>query len=295
MAAPREEGDQDMPKRLTIHDLREMKERGEKITMLTSYDYTSAKILDEVGTDILLVGDSLGMVVLGHEGTLYVTLDAMIHHCQAVARGAKRAMIVIDLPFGTYSSSDLPLSLRTATRGIREGQAQAVKIEGGRRMAPVVGAIVASGIPVMGHIGLTPQSIYLIGGYRVQGRSKEAARRLLLAAKALEEAGAFAIVLELVPAMLARKISKMLTIPTIGIGAGPYCDGQVQVFHDMMGMYEDFVPKHTKRYANIAQIMRGAAKQYLAEVRAGEFPGAEHSVDLKSVMRSKNAGQVRKL
>ena len=284
-----------MAKRLSIHDLREMKARGEKITMITSYDYTSAKILDEAGTDILLVGDSLGMVVLGHEGTLHVTLDAMIHHSQAVANGAKRAMIVIDLPFGTYSSSDLPLSLRTASRAISEGHAHAVKIEGGRRMAPVVGALNASGIPVMGHIGLTPQSIYLIGGYRVQGRSTEAAKRLVLAAKALEAAGAFAIVLELVPAELARKVSKVLTIPTIGIGAGPYCDGQVQVLHDMMGMYQDFVPKHTKRYANIAEVMREGAKNYLDEVRAGKFPGPEHSVDLKAVIKPKPNGPARKL
>jgi 3-methyl-2-oxobutanoate hydroxymethyltransferase len=284
-----------MARRLNIHDLREMKKRGERITMLTAYDYTSAKILDEVGVDVILVGDSLGMVVLGHEGTLYVTLDAMIHHCQAVARAARRAMVVIDLPFGTYSSSDLPLSIRTATRAIREGQAQAVKIEGGRRMAAVVGALNASGIPVMGHIGLTPQSIHLIGGYRVQGRTREAARRLMLAAKALEEAGAFALVMELVPAPLARRISKALTIPTIGIGAGPYCDGQVQVFHDVMGIYEDFVPKHTKRYANIARIIRLAGKKYLDEVRAGVFPGPEHSVDLKAVIRPKGAGEVRKL
>jgi 3-methyl-2-oxobutanoate hydroxymethyltransferase len=204
-------------------------------------------------------------------------------------------MIAVDLPFGTYSGSDLPFSLRTATRAIAEGRATAVKIEGGRRMAPVVGTLVASGIPVMGHIGLTPQSIHLIGGYRVQGRSLEAAKRLMLAAKALEAAGAFAIVLELVPAELARKISKALTIPTIGIGAGPYCDGQVQVLHDMMGMYEDFVPKHTKRYANIAQTMRKAAKDYLDEVRKGMFPGPEHSLDMKSVIRPKGTANGRKL
>ncbi len=284
-----------MEHRLNIHDLREMKKHGRKITMITSYDYTSAKILDEVDTDILLVGDSLGMVVLGHEGTLNVTIDALIHHSRAVSRGAKRAMIAVDLPIGTYSGSDLPNSLRTATRAIAEGGATAVKIEGGRRMAPVVGTLVASGIPVMGHIGLTPQSIHLIGGYRVQGRSLEAAKRLMLAAKALEEAGAFAIVLELVPAELARKISNSLTIPTIGIGAGPHCDGQVQVLHDMMGMYEDFVPKHTKRYANIAQIMRKAAKDYLDEVRNSVFPGPEHSLDLRSVIKSKGAGNGRKL
>jgi len=284
-----------MTRRLNIHDLREMKEKGQKITMITSYDYTSAKILDDVGADILLVGDSLAMVVMGQEGTINVTLDSMIHHARAVSRGAKRAMIVVDLPFGTYSGSDLPSSLRTATRAMVEGRATAVKIEGGRRMAPVVGTLVASGIPVMGHVGLTPQSIHLIGGFRVQGRSQVAAKRLMLAAKALEEAGAFAIVLELVPTELARKISKALTIPTIGIGAGPFCDGQVQVFHDVMGMYEDFVPKHTKRYADIAQVMRKAAKDYLKEVRTGKFPGPEHSLDMRSVIKQKNGGGRRKI
>ncbi len=257
-----------------------MKERKERIPMVTCYDYTSAKILGDVGVPILLVGDSLGMVVLGHDSTLRVTLDMVIHHSAAVARGTKKAMIVIDLPFATYSASDLPLSLRTAGRAISDGGAQAIKVEGGRRMAPVVGTLVASGIPVMGHIGLTPQSIHMIGGYRVQGRSQEAADRLVAAAQALEKAGAFAIVLELVPAPLAQKISKMLSIPTIGIGAGPGCDGQVQVFHDMMGMFEDFVPKHAKRYADVASLLRDAARRYVADVSAGTFPGPEHSYDL---------------
>ncbi len=275
-----------MAKRTTVHDIWSMKKRGEKIPMLTCYDYTSAKILDEIGVPILLVGDSLGMVVLGHESTLRVTLEMMIHHSQAVSRAAKKALIVIDLPFATYSSSDLPLSLRTAARAMAEGEAQAVKVEGGRRMAPVVGTLVASGIPVMGHIGLTPQSIHMIGGYRVQGRDEEAANRLILAAQALEKAGAFALVLELVPADLAEKISKMLTIPTIGIGAGAACDGQVQVFHDAMGMFEDFTPRHAKRYANIAPVIRGAAKQYLEEVRSGAFPGPEHSFAGGEVVKS---------
>lgn len=267
-------------RRTTIHDLWEMKKRGEKIPMMTCYDYTAAKTLDEAGIPIILVGDSLGMVVLGHESTLRVTLDMMIHHSKAVSRGVKKAMLVIDLPFATYSSSDLPTSLKTAGRAMAEGCAQAVKVEGGRRMAPVVGALVASGIPVMGHIGLTPQSIHMIGGYRVQGRSQEAAERLILAAQALEKAGAFALVLELVPAPLAEKLSKMLTIPTIGIGAGPGCDGQVQVFHDAMGLFEDFLPKHAKRYANLAGTMRDAAKKYIEEVRAGSFPDSAHSFDM---------------
>jgi 3-methyl-2-oxobutanoate hydroxymethyltransferase len=266
-------------KRPTIHDLRRMKERGEKIVMATCYDYTSAKIMDSAGMDLLLVGDSLGMVMLGHDSTLRVTLDMMIHHCRAVAEGAHNAMIVIDLPFATYSGSDLPMSLQSAKRAIAEGCAQAVKVEGGRRIAPVVGALAASGIPVMGHLGLTPQSIHMIGGYRVQGRSKEAADRLIKAAQALEEAGAFAIVLELVPAPLARELSGMLSIPTIGIGAGAGCDGQVQVFHDLMGLFEDFLPKHAKRYANLAEAIREAGRQYRDDVKAGRFPDAAHSFD----------------
>ncbi|MCA9321139.1 MAG: 3-methyl-2-oxobutanoate hydroxymethyltransferase, partial [Planctomycetes bacterium] len=192
--------------------------------------------------------------------------------------------IVIDLPFATYSSSDLPLSLRSAARAISEGGAHAVKVEGGRRMAQVVGTLVASGIPVMGHIGLTPQSIHMIGGYRVQGRSREAAKRLMAAAKALEGAGAFAIVLELVPAPLAAEISNQLTIPTIGIGAGAGCDGQVQVFHDLMGLYEEFLPKHAKRYAQLADVIRDAAKNYVADVREGRFPAPENSFDADRVL-----------
>lgn len=279
-------------RRTTIHDLWEMKKRGEKIPMMTCYDYTSAKTLDEAGIPIILVGDSLGMVVLGHESTLRVTLDMMIHHSKAVSRGVKKAMLVIDLPFATYSSSDLPTSLKTAGRAMAEGCAQAVKVEGGRRMAPVVGALVASGIPVMGHIGLTPQSIHMTGGYRVQGRSQEAAERLILAAQALEKAGAFALVLELVPAPLAEKLSKMLTIPTIGIGAGPGCDGQVQVFHDAMGLFEDFLPKHAKRYANLAGTMRDAAKKYIEEVRAGTFPDSAHSFDMDQTIAGGTGAQV---
>jgi 3-methyl-2-oxobutanoate hydroxymethyltransferase len=261
-----------MAKRPTIHDFRRMKERGEKITMLTCYDYTSAKIIDEVGIPMILVGDSLGMVVLGRESTLQVSLDMMIHHCRAVSRGAKSSMIVIDLPFATYSSSDLPKSLASAARALAEGGAQAVKVEGGRRMASVVGTLVASGIPVMGHLGLTPQSIHMIGGFRMQGKDREAAERIKAAALELERAGAFAIVLELVPDELAREVSEALTIPTIGIGAGPHCDGQVQVFHDIMGMYEDFLPKHSRRYAHIAEEIRGAARSYFDDVKKVQFP-----------------------
>jgi len=273
-----------MPRRVSIHDLRKMKQRGERIAMITCYDYTSACIIDAVGFPIVLVGDSLGMVVLGHDSTLRVTLDMMIHHCQAVSRGVRKGLIVIDLPFATYSGSDLSLSLQTAKRAIAEGRAQAVKIEGGRRMAPVVGTLVASGIPVMGHVGLTPQSIHMIGGFRVQGRDEEAADRLLAAAQALEEAGAFAIVLECVPAPLAERISRELTIPTIGIGAGPACDGQVQVFHDVMGLLEGFKPRHAKRYVSIADSMRDAAQRYFDEVTEGSFPDKEHSFEFDGLM-----------
>lgn len=280
-------------RRPTIHDLRKMKERKERITMITCYDYTSARILDEVGFPLLLVGDSLGHVVLGHDSTLRVTLDMVIHHCQAVARGAQQALIVADLPFATYSASDLPLSLRSAARAMAEGRAQAVKVEGGRRMAPVVGTLVASGIPVMGHIGLTPQSIHMIGGYRVQGRSREARERLKAAARALEDAGAFSIVLELVPSDLAQEISEMLTIPTIGIGAGPECDGQVQVFHDVMGLFDDFVPRHAKRYAEIGAQMRAAAQRYMEEVKGRTFPGSEHSVGMSERLNDADSPRPR--
>ncbi|MCZ7644186.1 MAG: 3-methyl-2-oxobutanoate hydroxymethyltransferase [Planctomycetota bacterium] len=276
-----------MPRRVSIHDLRAMKQRGDKIAMVTCYDYTSAKIVEELGFPIVLVGDSLGMVVLGHESTLRVTLDMMIHHSKAVSRALKKAMLVIDLPFASYSSSDLPTSLKNAGRAMAEGGAQAVKVEGGRRMAPVVGTLAASGIPVMGHIGLTPQSIHMIGGYRVQGRTKEAADRLMAAALALEDAGAFSIVLELVPAPLAQQISEKLTIPTIGIGAGPGCDGQVQVFHDIMGMYEDFLPKHAKRYANVAEVIRKAARAYKEDVEQGRFPTAGQSFEMDAVLDGK--------
>jgi len=273
-----------MPRRVSIHDLRRRKQKGEKIAMITCYDYSAAQLVNEVGFPVILVGDSLGMVVLGHDSTLRVDLDTMIHHCRAVARGAGEAMIVIDLPFATYSASDLSLSLHTAKRAIAEGHATAVKIEGGRRMTPVIGALVASGIPVMGHIGLTPQSIHMIGGYRVQGRNEAAAERLLAAALALEKAGAFSVVLECVPSPLAKRISESLTIPTIGIGAGPHCDGQVQVFHDVMGLYEDFLPKHAKRYVQLAGQIRDAAQAYKDEVESGAFPDAAHSFDMDKLL-----------
>ena len=258
--------------RITIHDLAKMKQDGKSIPVLTCYDYTSAKILDSAGVPVLLVGDSLGMVVHGFPSTLPVTLDMMIHHSQAVARGSKNALIVVDLPFATYSADDFPLSLRSAARALAEGGAHAVKIEGGSGMARLVAALVASGIPVMGHIGLTPQSINQFGGYSMQGKEEAKRKRLIADALELESAGAFAIVLELVAHDLSEQISKRIKIPTIGIGAGKGCDGQVQVFHDVFGIYEDFVPKHTRRYATVADTIRAAAKEYVADVVSRKFP-----------------------
>lgn len=276
-----------MGRRTSIHDFRLMKERGEKIVMVTCYDYTGARIIAPCGFPAVLVGDSLGMVVCGQDSTLRVGIEAMIHHCQAVSRGIDKALIVIDLPFGTYSASDLPLSLHTARRAMAEGRAHAVKIEGGRRMVPVVKTLIASGIPVMGHIGLTPQSIHVLGGHRVQGRDEQTAERLIAAAQALEKAGVFAVVLECVPAGLAQRITATLAIPTIGIGAGPCCDGQIQVFHDLMGLYEDSLPRHAKRYCcAAADLMREAAGRYLAEARSGSFPGPEHSFDMEGLFKT---------
>ena len=257
---------------ITIQDLQKMKRSGQPIPVLTCYDYTSAKILDSAGVPVLLVGDSLGMVVLGYDSTLPVTLEMMIHHCKAVSRGAKNALIVIDMPFATYSTADQSMSLRNAATALREGGAHAVKIEGGARMAPVVATLVSSGIPVMGHIGLTPQSIHQLGGYKVQGRDDAARNRLIADALELESAGAFAIVLELLPSDLAAIITSKLKIPTIGIGAGRECDGQVQVFHDVFGLYEDFVPKHTKRFSELATTLRDAAKSYVDQVTGKKFP-----------------------
>lgn len=258
--------------RLTLKDIAKLKHENRRIPVLTCYDYTSAQVLDSVGVPILLVGDSLGMVVHGFESTIPVTLEMMLLHCAAVARGAKRAFIVMDLPFATYAPGDLPLSLKSASRALAEGGAQAVKVEGGQRMVPVVKELIGAGIPVMGHLGLTPQSINCFGGYRVQGKDTDSAQRLIDDAKALEDAGAFSIVLELIPSDLAQRITQAVKAPTIGIGAGPHCSGQVQVFHDAFGLYEDFVPKHAKRFAPLAEQLRAAARSYVAEVEAGKFP-----------------------
>ena len=257
--------------RITINQIKEMKQKGEKITMLTAYDYATAKIVDEAGIPLILVGDSLGMVVLGYESTIPVTMEEMLHHTKAVVRGTKQAMIVGDMPFMTYHIS-IADALKNAARFIQEGGAQAVKLEGGVTVAEKVQRIVECGIPVMGHIGLTPQSINQLGGYKIQGKTPEAAARLLKDAKALEEAGAFAIVLETVPAPLAALITQKVSIPTIGIGAGVGCDGQVQVINDILGSFTDFVPKHAKQYAKLADIMSSAITEYYNEVKSGKFP-----------------------
>ncbi|HXY73743.1 MAG TPA: 3-methyl-2-oxobutanoate hydroxymethyltransferase, partial [Dehalococcoidales bacterium] len=261
--------------RVTINDIREMKKRGEKITVVTSYDYATAKIVDKVGIPLILVGDSLGVVVLGYENTLPVTMDVMIHHSKAVVRGAQRAFIIGDMPFMSYQISTED-AMRNAARFIQEAGTQAVKLEGGVNVADKVRAIVQCGIPVMGHIGLTPQSINQLGGNLVQGKKPEVARQLLDDARALEQAGAFSIVLESVPYKLAALITEKISIPTIGIGAGPGCDGQVQVIHDLLGL-SDFVPKHARQYAKLIDIMTEVAANYYNDVKAGTFPTEKNS------------------
>ncbi|MBI4331552.1 MAG: 3-methyl-2-oxobutanoate hydroxymethyltransferase [Chloroflexi bacterium] len=262
--------------RITINDIKDMKQRGEKITMLTAYDYPIAKLVDQAGIPLILVGDSLGMVVLGYESPIPVTMDEMIHHTRAVTRGAKKAMVIGDMPFMTYHLS-VPDALKNAARFIQEGGAQAVKLEGGEIVADTVRRIVQCGIPVMGHIGLTPQSINQLGGYTAQGKTPEAAIRLMKDARALESAGAFAVVLELVPAPLAKLITERLTIPTIGIGAGTDCSGQVQVISDLLGLYTDFVPRHAKQYARLFEEINRALSSFIAEVKEGTFPTAKQS------------------
>ncbi len=262
--------------RVTIWDLRKMKERGEKIPMLTAYDYPTARFLDEAGIPAILVGDSLGMVVLGYESTVQVTMEDMLHHTKAVARGAKRALIIADMPFMSYHISPSQ-ALENAARLVREGGAQAVKIEGGEEVAETAFKIVRSGIPVMGHIGFTPQSIHQLGGFKVVGKTREAAAKLLSDARALEEAGVFAVVLECVPAQLAELITQRLGIPTIGIGSGAGCDGQIQVVSDILGLYPDFVPKHAKQYFKMGEIIRKAAAEYIEEVKKGAFPTEKES------------------
>jgi 3-methyl-2-oxobutanoate hydroxymethyltransferase len=262
--------------RITINQIKEMKQRGEKITMLTAYDYATAKLVDEAEIPLILVGDSLGMGGLGYESTIPVTMEEMLHHTKAVVRGTKKAMVIGDMPFMTYHIS-VEDALYNAARFIQEGGAQAVKLEGGVTVAEKVKRIVECGIPVMGHIGLTPQSIHQFGGFKLQGKTPEAAARVLEDARALEEAGAFAIVLETVPAPLAKLITAKISIPTIGIGAGPDCDGQVQVINDILGSFVDFVPRHAKQYARLTDIISKAVTQYRDEVKAGKFPTEKQS------------------
>ena len=262
---------------MTIPDLARMKGQGKRIVVLTCYDALFARLLDESGVDVLLVGDSVEQVLGGSPNTLSATLDQMVYHTTLVRRGAERALVICDMPFLTYQVS-VADAIRNCGRVLAETGCHGVKLEGGQAVAPTVRALVEVGIPVMGHLGLTPQSVHTLGGYRVQGREPDDARRLLDDAKALEEAGAFAIVLELIPAPLASQVTKAVAIPTIGIGAGPACDGQVLVLHDMLGLNDRFAPKFLKRYANLAADVREAVKLYGDEVREGRYPGPEHSV-----------------
>ncbi len=265
--------------RVTITQIKEMKQKGEKIVMLTAYDYSTAKLVDQAGVPMILVGDSLGMVVLGYDSTIPVTMDVMLHHTRAVTKGTSQALVVGDMPFMTYTIS-MEEALRNAARFLQETGCQAVKLEGGVNVAETVRKIVNCGIPVMGHIGLTPQSINQLGGHKIQGKTPEAAARLLADARALDEAGAFAIVLETVPAPLAALITKKISIPTIGIGAGAGCDGQVQVINDILGSFTDFVPKHAKQYAKLVDIMSSAIAEYHSEVQSGKFPTEAQSFSM---------------
>jgi len=262
--------------RVTINQILEMKQKGEKISMLTAYDYSTAKIVDEVGIPMILVGDSLGMVMLGYDTTLPVTMEVMLHHAKAVVRGTQRALIVGDMPFMTYHVT-VEDCIRNAGRFIQEAGCQAIKLEGGVTVAEKVRRVVDCGIPVMGHIGLTPQSINQFGGFKVQGKTPEAAAKILEDAIALEQAGVFSIVLEVVPTPLATLITEKVSVPTIGIGAGIGCDGQVQIINDILGSYTDFVPKHAKQYAKLADIIRNALTEYDREVKAGTFPTDKQS------------------
>lgn len=260
---------------VTINDFLKKKSEGQKITMLTAYDYPFAKIVDEAGIDAILVGDSVAMVVQGIENTLPVTMDEMIYHTKMVSRAAERAMVIGDMPFMSYQVS-IEDAVRNAGRFIKEGGAQAIKIEGGKEVANRVKRMVKSDIPVLAHIGLTPQSIHRMGGFKVQGKTEEARKELIEDARILEDAGAFAIVLEAIPMDLAEEITGMLTIPTIGIGAGPHCDGQILVLHDVIGLFDRFVPKFVKKYANLKAEALKAIGEYIREVQEGKFPAKEH-------------------
>jgi 3-methyl-2-oxobutanoate hydroxymethyltransferase len=263
-------------RRITTHKIQQMKRRGEPIPMVTAYDYTAARIVDASGIPMILVGDSMGHVVLGHDSTIPVTVDDIVNASAAVVRGTTRPLIVADMPFLSYQI-DAETALRNAARLIQEGGAQAVKLEGGKYVAPIVRRLADAGLAVMGHIGLTPQHVNRLGGYRVQGKSEFAANQIIEDALALQEAGAFAVVLELIPVELAKKITEKLDIPTIGIGAGVHCDGQVQVFHDMLGLDPDFRPRHSGKYAELAPIIKDALVRYSDDVRDGTFPTDDQS------------------
>jgi 3-methyl-2-oxobutanoate hydroxymethyltransferase len=275
----------------SVRSFLKAKQSGEKLSVLTAYDYPLARLMDEAGVNGILVGDSLGMVVLGHKTTLPVTMEDMIRHSSAVARGVASALLITDMPFLSYQTS-VRDAVRNAGRLVQEGNAEAVKLEGGEDMCPQIRAIVRASIPVMGHIGLTPQSINAFGGFSVQGKDEDGARGLLRAAKAVEAAGAFAVVLECIPAGLAALITRSLSIPTIGIGAGGDCDGQVLVCQDMLGMFPDFTPKFVKRFADLSPQIRTAFADYVAEVRQGAFPGPEHSFSMDDTVLDKIYGRL---
>ncbi|MBI2767019.1 MAG: 3-methyl-2-oxobutanoate hydroxymethyltransferase [Chloroflexi bacterium] len=266
--------------RLSIHKLKEWKARGERFAMITAYDYPSARLVEQAGVPVILVGDSLGSVILGYESTVPVTMEDILHHLKPVVRATERAIVVADMPFMSYQAN-VDDAVRNAGRMLQEGGATAVKLEGGAHVAPLVQRLVESGIPVMGHLGLTPQSVNQFGGHKVQGKTPAAVAKLVSDAKALEDAGAFAVVLETIPAAAAQLVTDRLAIPTIGIGAGPHCDGQVQVFHDMLGLFDDCrKKKHAKEYARLGETIRDAVRTYIAEVQDASFPTQEHSFEM---------------
>ncbi len=267
-------------KKVTPVDIQTMKNEGKRITMLTAYDYPMALLEDRAGIDIILVGDSLGMTVLGYENTLPVTMEEMIHHTKAVNRGAKYALIIGDMPFMSYNTSEREAILN-AGRFMKEGGADAVKLEGGAAVKDIVRAIVKAGIPVMAHIGLTPQTISMLGGFKVQGKDAKAAQKIIDDALSLEEAGAFSVLFEAIPAPIAKRITERLKVPTIGIGAGPHCDGQVLVIHDMLGLFDRFTPKFAKRYVNLSELILKALESYKGDVLNGDFPTDQHSFHIE--------------
>jgi len=273
-------------KKMTPVDIQALKPAGKKITMLTAYDYPMALLEDRAGIDIILVGDSLGMTVLGYENTVPVTMDEMIHHTKAVARGAKYALILGDMPFMSYNTCEKDAILN-AGRFLKEGKADAVKLEGGAGVKDTVRAIVRAGIPVMGHIGLTPQTISMLGGFKVQGKDAKAAQKIIDDARTLEDVGAFSVLLEAIPAPIAERITEQLRVPTIGIGAGVHCDGQVLVVHDMLGLFDRFTPKFAKRYINLTELILKAFESYREEVSRGEFPTDQHSFHIDEKELSK--------